>query len=180
MLSHATFCEYPRTATEFLELPAGLYTREWTHVDRWDDGHAITLLPGSRVIELRPGTYVVRGFSSVTMMKDLAPITDTKNAYPGCCYVYDIGRWPRPPGPKDPDFAAFMKSHYAVGGIAVAMYSGSSIFECVIEKNESTRIAVGHQVGYDPDTATHKVYARVGGGDSTYHLAAKISIYRMA
>jgi hypothetical protein len=179
---YGAYCEYPKTTAEFLELPLGLYTREWNHTDFTDPTGTIQLDPGSRSFTLAPGQYyLVRGFSSVTMMSDLVPIIDTRKAYPGCCYVYDIQRWPKPPGPHDEEFDEFMKSLYAVGAGAVAMYGGASIFECVIHAPEGarTRIAVGHQVGYDPAHAVNKVYARVGGGDSTYHLAAKISIYKM-
>lgn len=180
METHATYCEYPKRKDEYLELPNDLYIREWHHEDHRDPTDAITRATDAKSFKLVPGLYVVRGFSSVTMMKGLAPIIDTGNAYPGCCYVYDVGKWPTPPRPAQ--LEEFLETAYAVGGIAVAMYSGSSLFECVIDTRrtgELARVAVGHQVGYDPEKAVNKVYARVGGGDSTYHLAAKISIYKM-
>lgn len=184
MQTYATYCEYPKREDEYLELPKDLYLREWHYEDHRDSTGAITRASDGRSFALVPGLYLVRGFSSVTMMKDVVPIIDTRNGYPGCCYVYDIGRWPTPPKPDDPNsFKEFLRTSYAVGGIAVAMDSGSSIFECVIDTREdavTARVAVGHQVGYDPEKAVNKVYARVGGGDSTYHLAAKISIYKMA
>lgn len=180
MITHAAFAEYPVSASEFKESPDGIYIREWNTTDHEDPLHHITRNEDGTALVLKRGVYRLTGYSSLTMMAGVNPVIDTVNAYPGCCYVYDAARWPVLPGPRDADFDEFMASLFAVGSIAVAMYSGLSVFECVIRvRGAPARVSVAHQCGYVSAKAVNKVYVRVGGGDSLYHQMARISVYQM-
>jgi hypothetical protein len=180
MITHAAFSEYPASESEFKESPDGIYIREWNTTNHEDPLEHITLSEDGTTLVLRRGVYRLTGYSSLTMMAGVYPVIDTVNAYPGCCYVYDAARWPVLPGPHDADFDEFMANLFAVGSIAVAMYSGLSQFECIIAvRGAPAKVAVAHQCGYVSAKAVNKVYVRVGGGDSIYHQTAKISVYQM-
>lgn len=101
MITYAAYSEYPLSITEFKESPDGIYTREWNTENEGDPLGNITLSSDQTALELKKGVYRVTGVSFLAMMTGLNPIIDTANAYPGCCYVYDSGRWPKIPGPKD-------------------------------------------------------------------------------
>lgn len=181
MITHAAFSEYPVSASEFKESPDGIYIREWNTTNDEDPLHHITLSEDSTALMLERGVYRLTGFSSLTMMAGLAPVIDMVNAYPGCCYVYNAARWPVIPSPDGEGFDDFMKNLFAVGSIAVAMYSGLSVFECIVTvRHAPVRVSVAHQCGYVSAKADNKVYVRVGGGDSLYHQTAKISVYQIA
>ena len=180
MMTYAAFSEYPESATEFKESPDGIYVREWNTPNHEDPLDYITLNDDRTALVLQEGVYRLSGYSSLTMMAGINPVIDTTNAYPGCCYVYDSARWPALPAPRDEDFDDFMASLYAVGSIAVAMYSGLSSFECIVPVPDGpARVSVAHQCGYVSAKAVNKVYVRVGGGDSLYHQTAKISVYKI-
>lgn len=180
MITYAAFSEYPVSESEFKESPDGIYVREWNTPNHEDPLQHITLNEDRTALVLQEGVYRVTGYSSLTMMAGVNPVIDTVNAYPGCCYVYDAARWPVLPGPRDADFDEFMANLFAVGSIAVAMYSGLSQFECVIEARDGpARVSVAHQCGYVSAKAVNKVYVRVGGGDSLYHQTAKVSVYQI-
>lgn len=180
MITHAAFSEYPASSEEFKESPDGIYRREWNTTDHEDPLRRITLNKEKTALRLQRGVYRLTGYSSLTMMAGVAPVIDMANAYPGCCYVYDARRWPAIPGPPDAGFDEFMASLYAVGSIAVAMYSGLSVFECVIRvRGAPASVSVAHQCGYVSAKAANKVYVRVGGGDSLYHQMARISVYQI-
>jgi hypothetical protein len=180
MLTYAAFSEYPVSASEFKESPDGIYTREWNTTNHEDPLNHITLNEDRTALVLEEGVYRLTGFSSLTMMPNVTPVIDTYNAYPGCCYVYDAARWPVLPSPHSEGFDAFMTDLFAIGSIAVAMYSGLSVFECIVEvRGEAANVSIAHQCGYVSAKAMNKVYVRVGGGDSLYHQTAKISIYQV-
>ena len=84
------------------------------------------------------------------------------------------------PEPHHAGFDEFMVNLFALGSIAVAMYSGLSLFECVVRvRGAPASVSVAHQCGYVSAKAVNKVYVRVGGGDSLYHQTARISIYQV-
>lgn len=180
MITYAAFSEYPESESEFKESPDNIYIREWNTTNHEDPLEQITLDDDGTALVLKEGVYRLTGQSSLTMMASLSPVAETVNAYPGCCYVYDAGRWPVLPTPRDAGFDDFMLNLFAVGSLAVALYSGSSLFECIVPVlDDPVKVAVAHQCGYVSAKAANKVYVRVGGGDSLYHQAAKISVYKI-
>lgn len=180
MITYAAFSEQPVSASEFKESPDGIYIREWNTTNHRDPLDHVTVSEDGTALVLKEGVYRLTGYSSLTMMANVYPVIDTVNAYPGCCYVYDAARWPVLPGPHDAGFDEFLANLFALGSIAVAMYSGLSLFECVVEvRDEPARVSVAHQCGYVSARAVNKVYVRVGGGDSLYHQMAKVSVYQM-
>ena len=180
MITHAAFSEYPVSESEFKESPDGIYIREWNTTNHKDRLKHIRLNEDRTALVLKKGVYRLTGYSSLTMMAGVNPVIDMVNAYPGCCYVYDAAKWPALPGPHDAGFDDFMTDLFAVGSIAVAMYSGLSVFECVIRvRGKPAHVSVAHQCGYVSAKAVNKVYVRVGGGDSLYHQTARISIYQV-
>ncbi|MCA1788778.1 MAG: hypothetical protein LC667_02660 [Thioalkalivibrio sp.] len=180
MITYAAFSECPVSESEFKESPDGIYTREWNTTNHEDPLKHITLNQDRTALVLEEGVYRLTGFSSLTMMANVYPVIDTYNAYPGCCYVYDAAKWPVLPSPHGAGFDEFMTDLFAIGSIAVAMYSGLSLFECIIKvRGVPANVSVAHQCGYVSAKAMNKVYVRVGGGDSLYHQTAKISIYQI-
>jgi hypothetical protein len=180
MITYAAFSEYPVSELEFKESPDGIYIREWNTTNHEDPLKHSTRTQDRTALGLEEGVYRLTGFSSLTMMANVYPVIDTCTAYPGCCYVSDAAKWPVIPSPHGAGFDEFMTDLFAIGSIAVAMYSGLSLFECIIKvRGEPAKVSIAHQCGYVSAKAVNKVYVRVGGGDSLYHQTAKISIYQI-
>jgi hypothetical protein len=121
-------------------------------------------------ITLKPGTYRITGFSSVTMQNSFKLVQPKNDLnYPGYGLVY-----PKEFETKDP-----LKHQIGIGSAGTALDGSPSLFDLVFTCEKETQICVGHQSGEDLHEEVYLSVYDVEGAKSPYHVFARISIFKL-
>ncbi len=166
--SFAIYGEYARKANKPMQ--DGLNRRVFNKVEahagpdiRLNDDGSITL---------RPGTYRMTGFSTVTMQTTMDPPPIQGSNYPGYSLVYRQS--------DENAGEAILANAIAIGSPTTADALAPSLFDAVHTFDEVTDICVGHQAGEKLNGAVWlSIYEPAGGRPSDYHAVARIAITRL-
>lgn len=144
--SHAIFAEY---AMGDDKMHSGINRRVFNKEEALS-GNKIRLLKERAnrfdgVIALKPGTYRINGFSTVTMQTGFSPIPVNEH-FPGYCLLY-----------KKEDEKEGRNKNICIGSWALSDGSYPSLFDCFFTCESPTKICLGHQAG-DVDNKDEDVY----------------------
>jgi hypothetical protein len=166
--SYAIYGEYAREANKPMQ--NALNRRVFNKTEAQAGPHIRLNDDGS--ITLRPGTYRLTGFSTVTMQAAMTPPQVTGSNYPGYSMVYRQS--------DENSGAALPAKAIAIGSPTTADALAPSLFDAVRSFHEETTICVGHQAGDELHGEVWlSIYQPAGGVPSDYHAVARISITRM-
>jgi hypothetical protein len=166
----AIFAEYASESNKKME--TGLNRRVFNRIEVADRRRNILLAADGSVV-VKPGTYRITGFSSVTMQDELwPPPLRHATTYPGYCLVYKKDD-------EDKRQPEILPLALGVGSPTAAAYFAPSMFDLVAVFDEKTEICVGHQVGNTNGEVYLSIY-EIDGTKSDYHAVARMAITKLA